>query len=91
VNRGKGEMEGDKLKTNNVLWSQINLCICIGIHAMKLYKIIKKRRLKITKVKWTEGVVQAVQHLLCKHEALSSNPSPTIKKKFILSSSNIIK
>jgi hypothetical protein len=30
--------------------------------------------------KWTEGVTQAVQHLLCKHEVLSSNPSLTKKK-----------
>jgi hypothetical protein len=30
---------------------------------------------KITRAKWTEGVVQV--HLLCKLEALSSNPSPT--------------
>jgi hypothetical protein len=29
---------------------------------------------KITKAKWTGGVVQAVEHLLCKLEALSSNP-----------------
>jgi hypothetical protein len=26
-------------------------------------------------------VAQAVEHLLCKHKALSSNPSPTKKKK----------
>jgi hypothetical protein len=30
---------------------------------------------KIIRAKWTEGVVQAVEHLLCKCEALSSNPS----------------
>jgi hypothetical protein len=29
---------------------------------------------------WTEGVAQAVEHLLCKHEALSSNSS-LIKEK----------
>jgi hypothetical protein len=36
---------------------------------------------KITRVKWTGGMVQVVEeHLLCNHEALSSNPSPTKKK-----------
>jgi hypothetical protein len=32
---------------------------------------------KITKAKWPGGVVQAIEHLLCNCEALSSNPSPT--------------
>jgi hypothetical protein len=31
--------------------------------------------------KWTGGATQVVEHLLCKGEALSSNPRPTIKKK----------
>jgi hypothetical protein len=35
---------------------------------------------KITTEKWSGGVAQAIEHLLCKHEALSSNPSPTTKK-----------
>jgi hypothetical protein len=26
---------------------------------------------------WTGGVTQEVMHLLCKHEALSSNPHPS--------------
>jgi hypothetical protein len=30
--------------------------------------------------KRTGGMVQAIQHLLCKHEALSSNPRPTKQK-----------
>jgi hypothetical protein len=30
---------------------------------------------------WTGGMPQAIEHWLCKHEALSSNPSPTKKKK----------
>jgi hypothetical protein len=30
---------------------------------------------------WVGGVAQAVGHLLCKHEVLSSNYSPTKKKK----------
>jgi hypothetical protein len=34
---------------------------------------------KITRAKWNGGVVQAAEHLLCKHEALSSNPNPTKK------------
>jgi hypothetical protein len=36
---------------------------------------------KITTAKRIGGVAQAVQHLLCKWEALSSNPSPTPPKK----------
>jgi hypothetical protein len=36
---------------------------------------------KITRAKWTGGVAQAIEHLLFKHEALSSNSSPTLKKK----------
>jgi hypothetical protein len=36
---------------------------------------------KITRTKWTGGVVQAVERLLCKCEALSSNSSLTKKKK----------
>jgi hypothetical protein len=36
---------------------------------------------KITKAKWTEVVAQAVEHLLCKGKALSSNPSPTKNKQ----------
>jgi hypothetical protein len=31
-----------------------------------------------------EGMTQAVEHLLCKREALSSNPSPIKRKKCIL-------
>jgi hypothetical protein len=36
---------------------------------------------KITRAKWAGGMVQAVEHLLCNCEALSSNPSTTKKKK----------
>jgi hypothetical protein len=32
---------------------------------------------KITRAKCTGGVAQVVELLLCKHEALSSKPSPT--------------
>jgi hypothetical protein len=32
---------------------------------------------KITRTKWTAVVAQAVECLLCKHEALSSSSSPT--------------
>jgi hypothetical protein len=35
---------------------------------------------KITTAKWTGVVVQAVECLICKHEALSSNPHLTKKK-----------
>jgi hypothetical protein len=37
---------------------------------------------KITKAKWTGAVAQAVELLLCKWEALSSNPNPTKKNHF---------
>jgi hypothetical protein len=36
---------------------------------------------KITRAKHTGGVVQVVEYLLCKHEALSSNPDPTTTTK----------
>jgi hypothetical protein len=36
---------------------------------------------KITRAKWTGDVAQAIKHLLCKCEALSSNTSPIKKKK----------
>jgi hypothetical protein len=36
---------------------------------------------KITKTKWTGGVAQSVECLLCKCRALTSNSSPTRKKK----------
>jgi hypothetical protein len=38
---------------------------------------------KITRAKRPEGMAQAVECLLCKHEALSSNSSPIKKKKYI--------
>jgi hypothetical protein len=45
-------------------------------------KIVQKYPLsKITRAKWTGGVAQAVEHLLCKPATLSSNPSPSKKKK----------
>jgi hypothetical protein len=34
-----------------------------------------------TRAEWTEGVAQGVECLLCKTEALSSNPSATKKTK----------
>jgi hypothetical protein len=36
---------------------------------------------KITREKWTGGMVQVVEHLLCKCKALSSNPTPAKNKK----------
>jgi hypothetical protein len=35
---------------------------------------------KITRAKWTRGVAQVVENLLCKCETLISNPSPEKKK-----------
>jgi hypothetical protein len=32
---------------------------------------------KISRAKWTGSVARAVKHLLCKNEALNSNPNPT--------------
>jgi hypothetical protein len=44
---------------------------------------------KITRAKLAGGMAQVVGHLLCNHEALSSNPIPTTKKEVIeLSDSN---
>jgi hypothetical protein len=34
---------------------------------------------KITKARWNGGVAKAAEHLLCKHEALSSNFCPKRK------------
>jgi hypothetical protein len=34
---------------------------------------------KSTRAKWTRGMTQVVEHLLCKPEVLSSNSSPTKK------------
>jgi hypothetical protein len=39
--------------------------------------VLETRISKITRAKWTGGVAQVVELLLCKHKALSSNPSPT--------------
>jgi hypothetical protein len=36
---------------------------------------------KIIRAKWPGSVAQAVECLLCKYEALSSNPCPIKKKK----------
>jgi hypothetical protein len=38
---------------------------------------------KLTRAKWTGGVTQMIGHLLCKHKALSSNPSHTKQCKII--------
>jgi hypothetical protein len=35
---------------------------------------------KITRAKWTRGMAQAVENLLCKCESLSSNSIPQKKK-----------
>jgi hypothetical protein len=39
---------------------------------------------KITRANWIAGMSKAVECLLCKHEALRSNPSP-MKKKYLFS------
>jgi hypothetical protein len=39
---------------------------------------------KITRAKWTGGAAQAIKHLFCKHEALSSNLNPTQEKEIHL-------
>jgi hypothetical protein len=36
---------------------------------------------KITRTKWTGGVAQTIEGLLCKYEVLGSNPNPTKKRK----------
>jgi hypothetical protein len=36
---------------------------------------------KVTRAKWTGDLAQVVEHLLCKHKALSLNTKPTKKKK----------
>jgi hypothetical protein len=36
---------------------------------------------KITRAKCTGDVAQALEHLLCKHKALNSNPRPQKKKR----------
>jgi hypothetical protein len=36
---------------------------------------------KITRVKWTDGMIQVVEHLLCKREALSEFKLQSCKKK----------
>jgi hypothetical protein len=44
-----------------------------------LDKLSKRFISKTTRTKWNEGTAQTVEHLLCEHKALSSNPPP--KKK----------
>jgi hypothetical protein len=39
---------------------------------------------KKTRTKWIGGMPQVVEHLLCNHETLSSNPSPIKQKMFPL-------
>jgi hypothetical protein len=48
-----------------------------GQPGWRIHKIISK----ITRTKWTGGVTQVVQHLLCKPETLSLNPGSIKKKK----------
>jgi hypothetical protein len=36
---------------------------------------------KIKRAKWSRGVTQVVEHLVCKHKALSSNSNATKQKR----------
>jgi hypothetical protein len=45
---------------------------------------------KITRTKCTGNVTQAIEHLLCKREAVSSNPSSTKKKSHYLTVPTIL-
>jgi hypothetical protein len=58
-------------------WDQEN-CTSRPAQANSLQDSIFKR----TRAKWTGGVTQAVENLLCKHKALISKPSPTKKNIF---------
>jgi hypothetical protein len=53
-------------------------------------KISKDPISQISRPKWTGGVTQAIELWLYKHEALSSNPSPTKKKKEYIQLSRIL-
>jgi hypothetical protein len=44
-------------------------------------RVSKTSSPKITRAKWSRGMAQVVECLLCKCEALSSNLKPTKKKK----------
>jgi hypothetical protein len=57
-------------------WDQEHCCLKPDWASTSLDSISK-----ITSVKWTGGVAQAVEPILCKHKALSSNSSPTKKRK----------
>jgi hypothetical protein len=48
----------------------------------QLQQIVREDSIsRATRAKWTGGVAQVVDHLICKCKALSSNPSLTKKKK----------
>jgi hypothetical protein len=44
-------------------------------------EVLKTPISNTTRAKWTEGMVQVTQCMLCKHEALSSNPRPIKGRK----------
>jgi hypothetical protein len=49
------------------------------------WKVVQETSIpKIFRAKWTGSIAQAVECLLCKCEAPSSNPSPAKKKKSYL-------
>jgi hypothetical protein len=57
-------------------WRQEELKAILGLHSLILSQ---KKKEKPSKNR-TEGVTQVVEHLLCKHEGLSSNSFHTKKK-----------
>jgi hypothetical protein len=44
-------------------------------------QIVQETLSKITRAKWIGVITQVVDHLLCKHKTMNSNPSLTKKKK----------
>jgi hypothetical protein len=64
----KNQMAGSRLPVAHATWeAEIRRMVVQGT--------------KITRAKWTGGVGQGTERLLCKCEALSSKPSPTKEKK----------
>jgi hypothetical protein len=56
-------------------WEMENMRIIVQIQPGQI--ICETPISKITRVKWTGGLAQTIEHLLCKCEALSSNSSPS--------------
>jgi hypothetical protein len=58
-----------------VLWGKWEPLGCKTPYGQQQFQVHKEGKL------WIGGVAHAVERRLCKHEALSSNPGPTKKKK----------